>query len=83
MVALKQEKFKEVRLLPGSGRDDRELKFEEIGEDRRRNADKVVAGIGRTRLGHRTLKCVRTIGTRSAQSIMASGHTGRTNRPDT
>jgi hypothetical protein len=58
-------------------------KFEGIGEDRRRNANKVVAGIGRTRLGHRTLKCVRTIGTRSAQSIMASGHTGRTNRPDT
>jgi len=83
VVALKREKFKEVRPLPGSGRDDRELKFEGIGGDRRRNADKVVAGIGRTRLGHRTLNCVRTIGTRSAQSIMASGHTGRTNRPDT
>jgi hypothetical protein len=56
VVALKREKFKGVRPLPGSGRDDRELKFEGIGEDRRRNADKVVAGIGRTRLGHRTLK---------------------------
>jgi len=48
----------------------------------RRNADKVVLGIGRTRMGHRTLKCGLTIGTRSAQSIMASGHraaqTGRT-----
>ena len=44
---------------------------------------KVVAGIGRTRLGHRTLKSVLTIGTRSAQSIMASGHIGRTNWPDT
>ena len=34
------------------------------------------------RSGERTLKCVLTIGTRSAQSIMASGHcaaqTGRT-----
>src|SRR5512132_2698179 len=29
------------------------------------------ARIGRTRLGRRTLKCVLTIGTRSAQSIMA------------
>ena len=33
-------------------------------------------------MGHRTLKCVLTIGTRSAQSIMASGftaaQTGRT-----
>jgi hypothetical protein len=44
--------------------------------------DKVDPGIGRTRLGHRTLKCVLTIGTRSAHSIMASGftaaQTGRT-----
>ena len=29
------------------------------------------------------LKCVLTIGTRSAQSIRASGHTRRINRPDT
>jgi hypothetical protein len=36
VVALKREKFKGVRPLPGSGRDDRELKFEGIGEDRRR-----------------------------------------------
>ena len=54
----------------------------ELARTGRRNADKVVLGIGRTRLGHRTLKCVLTIGTRSAQSIMASGHraaqTGRT-----
>ena len=27
VVALKREQFKEVRPLPGSGRDDRELKF--------------------------------------------------------
>jgi hypothetical protein len=60
----------------------RRLKFEGIGEDRRGNADKVVAGIGRTRVGQRTFKCVFLIGTRSAQSIMASGftaaQTGRT-----
>src|SRR5262245_7445415 len=31
---------------------------------------------------HRTLKCVLTIGTRSPQSIRASGHSCRTNRPD-
>src|SRR3974390_3166034 len=54
----------------------------ELARTVRRNADKVVLAIGRTRVGHRTLKCVLTIGTRSAQSIMASGHsasqTGRT-----
>jgi hypothetical protein len=42
----------------------------------------VVPGIGRTRLGQRTSKCAFLIGTRSAQSIRASGHiaasTGRT-----
>src|SRR6516162_8466640 len=46
------------------------------------SSDKVEPGIGRARLGHRTLKCVLTIGTRSAQNIMASGftaaQTGRT-----
>jgi hypothetical protein len=35
-----------------------------------------------TRLGQRTFKCKRTIGTRSAQSIRASGLTCRINRPD-
>src|SRR3974390_1900946 len=54
----------------------------ELARTLRRNADQVVLAIGRTRVGHRTLKCVLTIGTRSAQSIMASGHcaaqTGRT-----
>jgi hypothetical protein len=54
----------------------------ELARTRRRNADKVDPGIGTTRLGHRTLKCALTIGTRSAQSIMASGftaaQTGRT-----
>src|SRR6516225_1445433 len=42
----------------------------------------VVPRIGRTRLGHRTLKCVLSIGIQSAQSIKASGtsaaSTGRT-----
>src|SRR5262249_863196 len=46
------------------------------------NADTVDPGIGRTRLGQRTLKCVFLIGTRSAHSIRASGltaaQTGRT-----
>ncbi len=42
--------------------------------------DKVDPGIGRARLGQRIIECVLSIGTRSAQSIMASGHTGRTNR---
>jgi hypothetical protein len=53
-----------------------------LARTRRRNADKVDPGIGRTRLGHRIFECVFTIGTRSAQSIMASGltaaQTGRT-----
>jgi hypothetical protein len=35
-------------------------------------ARKVKPGIGRTRLGQRIFECVFTIGTRSAQSIMAS-----------
>ena len=56
--------------------------LKELARTRQRNADKVDPGIGRTRLGHRTLKCALTIGTRSAQSIMASGftaaQTGRT-----
>jgi hypothetical protein len=56
--------------------------LKELARTRRRNADKIDPGIGRTRLGHRTLKCALTIGTRSAQSIMASGfnaaQTGRT-----
>jgi hypothetical protein len=56
--------------------------LKELARTNRRNADKVVPGIGKTRMGHCTLKCGLTIGTRSAQSIMASGHraaqTGRT-----
>jgi hypothetical protein len=56
--------------------------LKELARTRRRNADKVDPGIGRTHLGHRTLKCALTIGTRSAQSMMASGltaaQTGRT-----
>jgi hypothetical protein len=56
--------------------------FKELARTRRRNADKVDPGIGRARLGQRTLKCVFLIGTRSANSIMASGltaaQTGRT-----
>ena len=78
VVALKRARLKEVR--PGN-----EAAFEilkELARTRRRNADKVDLGIGRTRLGQRTLKCVFLIGTRSAQSIMASGftaaQTGRT-----
>jgi hypothetical protein len=54
----------------------------ELARTRRRNADKVDPGIGRTRLGQRIFECVFLIGTRSAQSIMASGftaaQTGRT-----
>ncbi len=41
----------------------------------------VVPGIGRTLSA--IFECVLTIGTRSAQSIRASGHTCRINRPDT
>src|SRR5262245_532662 len=78
LVASKPERFKEVR--PGNETAFGVLK--ELARTRRRNADKVDPGIGRTRLGHRTLKCALTIGTRSAQSIMASGftaaQTGRT-----
>src|SRR6516165_2462909 len=75
---LKRARLKEVR--PGN-----ETAFEvlkELARTRRRNAETVVPGIGRTRLGQRTLKCVFLIGTRSAQSIRASGftaaQTGRT-----
>ena len=56
--------------------------LKELARTRRRNADKVDPGIGRTRLGQRIFECVFLIGTRSAQSIMASGltaaQTGRT-----
>ena len=56
--------------------------MKELARTRRRNADKVDPGIGRTRLGQRIFECVVLIGTRSAQSIMASGftaaQTGRT-----
>ena len=69
------ERFKEVRQATT-------VAFEGIGEDRRGNADKVDPGIGRTRMGQRIFECVLSIGTRSAQSIMASGftaaQTGRT-----
>src|SRR5262245_55618847 len=78
MIASKPERFKEVR--PGN-----EMAFEvfkQLARTRRRNADTVDPGIGRTRLGQRTLKCVFLIGTRSAHSIRASGltaaQTGRT-----
>src|SRR5437868_10014084 len=69
------ERFKEVRQATT-------VAFEGIGKDRRGNADKVDPGIGRTRMGQRIFECVLLIGTRSAQSIMASGftaaQTGRT-----
>jgi hypothetical protein len=56
--------------------------LKELARTRRRNADKVDPGIGRTRVGQRIFECVLSIGTRSAQSIMASGftaaQTGRT-----
>src|SRR5438067_12605755 len=56
--------------------------LKELARTRRRNADKVDPGIGRTRLGQRIFECVFLIGTRSAHSIMASGftaaQTGRT-----
>jgi transposase len=55
----------------------------QLARARRRNADTVVPGIGRTRLGQRTSKCASSIGTRFAQRIRASGHTCRINRPDT
>src|SRR5436190_7113998 len=49
--------------------------LKELARTRRRNADKVDPGIGRTRLGQRIFECVFLIGTRSAHSIMASGFT--------
>jgi hypothetical protein len=56
--------------------------FKQLARTRRRNADKVDPGIGRTRMGQRIFECVLSIGTRSAHSIMASGfnaaQTGRT-----
>src|SRR5262245_52493671 len=78
LVASKPERFKEVR--PGN-----ETAFgveKELARTRRRNADTVDPGIGRTRMGQRTRKCVILIGTRSAHSIRDSGltvaQTGRT-----
>ena len=50
---------------------------------RRISRAKMLELFGRARLGQRTLKCVFLIGTRSAQSIRASGLTRRINRPDT
>ena len=47
------------------------------------NADTVVPGIRQTRLGQCTFKCALSIGTRSANSIRASGQPRRINRPDT
>jgi hypothetical protein len=73
LVASKPERFKEVRQATTAA-----FEVEGIGEDRRGNADKVDPGIGRTRMGQRIFECVLSIGTRSAQSIMASGHIGRT-----
>src|SRR5437868_14459155 len=71
------ERFKEVRQATTVA-----FKVEGIGEDRRGNADKVDPGIGTIRVGQRIFECVLLIGTRSAQSIMASGftaaQTGRT-----
>ena len=77
VVALEARATKEVKPLPTGAE-----ALNELARTRRRNADKVDPGVGRTRLGHRTLKCAFTIGTRSAQSIMVSGltaaQTGRT-----
>jgi hypothetical protein len=39
-------------------------------------------GLGEPARGHRIIECARWIGTRSAQSIRASGHPRRINRPD-
>jgi hypothetical protein len=48
-------------------------------------ATALIAEVGdwKIRLGQRILECVFSIWTRSAQSIRASGHIGRINRPDT
>src|SRR6516164_9144722 len=71
------ERFKKLRQATTVA-----FEVEGIGEDRRGNADKVDPGIGTTRMGQRIFECVLSIGTRSAQSIMASGftaaQTGRT-----
>ena len=71
------ERFKKVRQATTVA-----FEVEGIGEDRRGNADKVDPGIGTTRMGQRIFEWVLSIGTRSAQSIMASGftaaQTGRT-----
>ena len=54
--------------------------LKELARTRRRNANKVDPGIGRTRLGHRTLKCALTIGTRSwsgSKCVRHARHSGR------
>src|SRR5215472_1710647 len=66
VIALKQPQIKEVKHHQCSGRNWR-------GHDDVMQISR--ARIGRTRLGQRIFECVLSIGTRSAQSIMASGHT--------
>jgi transposase len=71
LVKLESEMQRLAAVEPGN-----EAAFEvlkELARTRRRNADEVDPGIGRTRMGQRIFECVLSIGTRSAQSIMASG----------
>src|SRR5262249_40744647 len=61
----------------------RRLKFEGIAEAMTTSCRQGRAGLGRTRLARGIFECALLIGTRSAQSIMASGFTAAQNRPDT
>src|SRR6516165_3899726 len=81
--AVRQKQAESTKAIQeGETGNDVAFEVEGIGEDRRGNADKVDPGIGTTRMGQRIFECVLSIGTRSAQSIMASGftaaQTGRT-----
>src|SRR5215467_9447901 len=80
MVASKPERLKEVR----PGNNDGVPKFwrnwrghDDVMQTRS------IRGSGEPVWVIALLKCALTIGTRSAQSIMASGHMNRTNRPNT
>ena len=74
--AVRQKQAESTKAIQeGETGNDVAFEVEGIGEDRRGNADKVDPGIGTTRMGQRIFECVLSIGTRSAQSIMASGFT--------
>jgi hypothetical protein len=62
-IMVRGERYKEPKLLLAALETPADRSAIPIGEGTTTYADTVVPGIGRTRLGQRTLKCGRTIGT--------------------